>query len=213
MKSWAIHRKYFKGALLAAALLAMCTATGCGRHVRTAEDITPGNSSGTKLDWRYGAQDIRIQTAKINQQIMDRWFAKTGYQCTQGKPRIIITEVDNRTNCYIPTDMIRDIIEGVAINDGRYSVVVGNYQDEKELDKLMAKITCDPKYGNSSKPQFGNATAPQFLGKMRITKAVTSDRFYDYEDYRMTVTLYDIETQEAIDSAWDVLSKRVSVCR
>jgi hypothetical protein len=32
---------------------------------------------------------------------------------------------------------------------------------------------------------------------------------FDYEDYRMTVTLYDIETKEAIDSAWDVLSKKV----
>jgi hypothetical protein len=184
--------------------------TACGRHIRTARDVTPGNCPATRLDWRYGAGDIRIQTTKINRQLMDRWFAKTGFVWSQGcKPRIIITQVDNRTDCYISTDMIRDIIEGVAIDDGRYSIIVGDCQDEKELDKIMAKISCDPKYSNGSRLAENGAIAPQFLGKVRITKSTTSDCYYDYEDYRMTVTLYDIETQEAIDSAWDVLSKRV----
>ncbi len=140
---------------------------------------------------------------------MDRWLARTGYNCLNGKPRIIITCIDNRTDHYISTDMIRDIIEGVAIDDGRFTVVVGDSSDEQELDNLMAKITQDPKYANSSRLTPGQATAPQFLAKVRITKAVTSDHFYDYEDYRMTITLYDIETQEAIDSAWDVLTKKV----
>lgn len=141
---------------------------------------------------------------------MDRWLEKTGYNVHNGKPRIVITEIDNRTDNYIPTDMIRDIIECVAIDDGRYTVVVGNARDERELDVFMNKILRDPKYANSSGSiRSGNATVPQFLAKIRITKAVTSDRFYDYEDYRMTVTLYDIETQEAIDSAWDILSKKV----
>lgn len=196
--------------LIATLLASTVGLSSCScRHFRYAKDITPGNPSCEKLDWRYGAGDIRIQTTKINRQLMDRWFAKTGWDCKSGKPRIIITDIDNRTDCYIPTDMIRDIIEGAAIDDGRYTVVVGDYCDERELDMLMCKITHDPKYNNSSRLQAGQATAPQFLGKIRITKAVTSDRFYDYEDYRMTVTLYDIETQEAIDSAWDVLSKKV----
>jgi hypothetical protein len=190
------------------ALLAI-TATSCCRRVRTAQDITPGNPCCKKLDWRYGANDIRIQTSKITCQLMDRWLIKTGYNMQCGKPRIIITDIDNRTDRYISTDMIRDIIEGVAIDDGRFTVVVGNSRDEQELDYLMAKITQDPKYANSSRLTPGQAIAPQFLAKIRITKAVTADRFYDYEDYRMTVTLYDIETQEAIDSAWDVLSKKV----
>lgn len=107
--------------------------------------------------------------------------------------------------------MIRDIIEGVAIDDGRYTVLVGDYQDERELDFLMSKITQDPKYSNSSRLSSGKAIAPQFLAKIRLTKSVTADRYFDYEDYRMTVTLYDIETQEAIDSAWDVLSKKIRV--
>lgn len=189
----------------------LTTATSCYRSVRTAEDITPGNMC-EKLDWRYGAGDIRIQTTKITRQLFDRWYLKTGYQCESGKPRIIITEIDNCTDRFIPTDMIRDIIEGVAIEDGRFTVVVGNAQDEGELDYIMDKSTFDRKYGcSSTRLQPGVATAPRFLGKIRITKAVRSDRFYDYEDYRMTVTLYDIETQEAIDSAWDVLSKKV--CR
>lgn len=198
---------------LLACFILLSSLTSCaGRHVRTAEDITPGNIYMGKMDWRYGATDIRIQTSKINSLLMDRWIAKTGYQFECGKPRIIITQIDNRTDCYIPSDMIRDIIEGVAIDDGRYTIVVGDTQDERELDNLMAKVTMDPKYSNSSRLQPNNATAPQFLAKIRITKAVNSDCKYDYEDYRMTVTLYDIETQEAIDSAWDVLSKRVKGC-
>lgn len=187
----------------------MMSATGCGcRSVRTAEDITPGNVC-EKLDWRYGAGDIKIQTTKITRQLFDRWYARTDYQCESGKPRIIITEIDNCTDQYIPTDMIRDIIEGVAIDDGRFTVVVGNAQDECEMDYIMNKVNRAPKYNNPTKLQQGKAIAPEFLGKIRITKAVRSDRFYDYEDYRMAVTLYDIETQEAIDSAWDVLSKKV----
>lgn len=186
------------------------TLTSChSRYVRTAKDITPGNCPGTKLDWRYGAGDIRIQTSKVNSQLMDRWFARTCYDIQMGKPRIIITEIDNRTDCYISTDMIRDIIESAAIDDGRYSIIVGDTRDEQELDMLMRKIMSDQKYSNSSRLQPCQALAPQFLAKVRLTKAVTYDQWYDYEDYRMTVTLYDIETQEAIDSVWDVLTKRV----
>lgn len=195
---------------IAALTILLFGTSSCCRGVRTAVDITPGNPC-EKLDWRYGAGDIRIQTTKINRQIFDRWYQKTGYNGQCGKPRVIITEIDNCTDQYIPTDMIRDIIEGVAIDDGRYTVVVGNACDERELDGLMGKIHGHPKYNNPSRLEAGNATAPQFLGKVRITKAVRADRLYTYEDYRMSVTLYDIETQEAIDSAWDVLSKKV--CR
>ncbi len=184
------------------------SSTSC-RHPRTAVDITPGNYR-EQLDWRYGAADIRIQTTKINRQLMDRWYTKTGYQMNGCKPRMVITQIDNCTDQYIATDMIRDIIEGVAIDDGRYTIVVGNSSDEREMNYLMQKIQCDPKYSNCSRLTPGMATAPQFLGKIRITKAVRSDCNYNYEDYRFTVTLYDIETQEAIDSAWDVLSKRVT---
>ena len=181
--------------------------TSCCRSVRTAVDITPGNPC-EKLDWRYGAADIRIQTTKITRQIFDRRDLKSGYQCEAGKPRLIITEIDNCTDQYIPTDMIHDIIEGVAIDDGRFTVLVGNALDEMELDHLMGKISCHPKYNNPSRLVPGQATAPQFLGKIRITKAIRADRCYTYEDYRMTATLYDIETQEAIDSAWDVLARK-----
>lgn len=185
------------------------TASCSSRCMRTATDVTPGNC-GEKMDWRYGATDIRIQTTKVTRQLMDRWYSRAAENGVNGcKPRIIITEIDNRTDTFISTDIIRDIIEGVAINDGRFSIVVGDYQDERELDGLMCKVMQDPKYSNCSRLTPNQATAPQFLGKIRITKAVTSDRSYDYEDYRMTVTLYDIETQEAIDSAWDVLTKKV----
>lgn len=161
------------------------------------------------MDWRYGAADIRIQTTKITSYLMDKWFARTHWDCALGKPRLIITGIDNCTDCYISTDMIRDIIEGVAVNDGRFIVVVGDAWDERELDVRMDKILNDPKYRNSSQLQDRQAIAPQFLAKIRLTKAVNSDNYFDYEDYRMTVTLYDIETQEVVDSAWDVLSKKV----
>ncbi len=191
--------------------LVLVGASGCGRNVRTARDVTPGNEGETKLDWRYGANDIRIQTSKINKQLVDRWYAKTGYRMERNdrRPRIIFTEFDNRTDMFVPTDMIRDIIEGVAINDGRYTIVVGDSHDKKEIDSLLTELVTDPKYSRTSRPQLGEALAPQFLAKMRITKAATEQPRYIIEDYRMTITLYDIETGEAIDSAWDVLRKEV----
>lgn len=140
---------------------------------------------------------------------MDRWFVRTNWDCRNGLPRIVITEIDNRTDCYISTDMIRDIFEGAAINDGRFTITVGDMWDEQELDQRMQRIACDPKYNSQTKPAYGKASAPQFLAKVRITKAVSASKRFDYEDYRMAVTLYDIETQEAVDSAWDVLRKRV----
>lgn len=201
------HRLLIQASLF---VMLMAALTSCSyRSIRTAEDITPDNIGCEKLDWRYGAGDIKIQTAKLNKQLMDHWFEKTCYDIRYGRPRLVITEIDNRTDNYIPTDMIRDIIECVAIEDGRYTVIVGDACDERELDFFMNKILHDPKYADISRIKAGKALAPQFLAKIRITKAVTADRFYDYEDYRMTVTLYDIETQEAIDSAWDVLSKRI----
>lgn len=189
--------------------LALSILTSCNRSVRTAHDITPGNAFNEKLDWRYGAGDIRIQTTKVTKDLMDRWYYKSGWLRENGKPRIVITEIDNRTDAYISTDMIRDIIESVAIDDGRFTVVVGDYQDAQELDYFMDRISHDPQYNNSSKLQANTSIAPQFLGKVRITKAQTADQRYDYQDYRMTITLYDIQTKEAIDSAWDVLSKKV----
>lgn len=201
---------YMKRFMIPLILLTATAATSCSHSVRQAQDITPGNNHCQKMDWRYGASDIRIQTAKITSTLFDRWYLKAGWDLRcPNKPRIIITEVDNRTDQYISTDMIRDIIEGVAIDDGRFSIVVGDARDERELDCLMGKILNHPKYSNSSRLVPGQAVAPQFLGTIRITKASNSDRFFDYEDYRMTLTLYDIETQEAIDSAWDVLSKKV----
>ncbi|MGK5594023.1 MAG: hypothetical protein ACSNEK_01525 [Parachlamydiaceae bacterium] len=188
--------------------------TGCGcRYIRTAKDVTPGNCPHVKLDWRYGASDMTIQTSKITNELMSRWYSKTDWDLTSGKPRIIITHVDNRTDRYISTDSIRDIIEEVAVQDGRFSVLVGDARDERELDTLMAKIQNHPKYRNESRPALNGTPAPQFLAKIRLTKNVTSDRFYDYETYRMVLTLYDIQTQEIIDSAHDTLIKKVQACR
>ncbi|KAF3363080.1 hypothetical protein PHSC3_000265 [Chlamydiales bacterium STE3] len=195
------------------ALLIICTGCTCHRQVRTAQDITPGNCTKAKLDWRYGANDIQIQTQKITFELMNRWYAKTGWNKQCGKPRLIVTQVDNRTDQYISSDLIRDIIEEVAVNDGRFSILVGDFQDELELDSLMAKIKCHPKYSKERQTMSSGALVPQFLSKIRITKAVNSDHFYDYENYRMTITLYDIETQEVIDSAQDVLIKKVKAHR
>lgn len=196
-----------KTAVLALTLLA----AGCGRDLRTAEDVTPGNQKETQLSWKYGANDIRIQTTKITKELVDRWFAKSDYNIKMGKPRIIITQVDNRTDMVIPTDMIRDIIESVAIDDGRVTIVVGDAKDEQELDKLLSKVRQDPKYSKTSRLEAGQVTAPQFLAKIRLVKAMTEQKRYDLEDYRMTITLYDIETEEAIDSAVDVLRKKVQI--
>ncbi|MCB1149881.1 MAG: hypothetical protein KDK48_06915, partial [Chlamydiia bacterium] len=112
---------------------------------------------------------------------------------------------------YLSTEMIRDIFENVAASDGRFAVVVGNTSDTCELDSLMERILNDPKYANSSRIKEGQAIAPQFLVKVRITKANNFSPAYLYEDYRMSVTLYDIETQTIVDSAQDLLRKRVKM--
>ncbi|MDR3624810.1 MAG: hypothetical protein P4L16_06700 [Chlamydiales bacterium] len=192
-------------------LMGTLLTTACHtRHIRTAYDATPGNLQESELDWRYGANDIRIQTTKLTRILMNRWFYKTGYSiATCGKPRIILTEIDNRTDMYISTDMIRDIFEGIAINDGRFIIVVGDKKDEKELDSLMCKQQEAQKYQNPSKLTPCMAITPEFLAKVRITKAITTTPCYDIEDYRMTLTLYDIETQTCIDQAFDILRKHV----
>lgn len=200
---------YKKINYLLAALILITLSSCTYRRIPTAMDITPGNPT-RKLGVQYGAFDIRIQTSKINSQLMDRWFAKTGYDCTCIKPRIIIADVDNCTDQYISLDIVRDIFEAAAIDDGRYTVVVGNIDDEYQMDYLMDKIQNHPKYDNCSKLQKNLAIAPEFLAKVRITKAVTCLESCTMETYRMQVTLYDIETQQAIDSAWDVLEKRVN---
>lgn len=191
-------------------LLALSLA-GCGRQIRTAQDITPGNAKENQLSWKYGANDIRIQTTKVTSELVDKWFARTGYARNGQKPRIIITQIDNRTDMVISTHMIRDIIESVAIEDGRVSIMVGDAKDEAELNELLDKITHDPKYANSTRLAADQSKAPQFLAKIRLVKALTEQKRYDIEDYRMTITLYDIETGEALDSAYDVLRKKVQL--
>lgn len=188
------------------------TLTACHcRHLRTAIDVTPGNPKECDLDWHYGANDIRIQTTKLSKTLMDRWYTKTKCKVdTFDKPTIVFGGIENRTDMYISTDLIQDVLEGVAINDGRFKIVVSHAKDEHELDCLMYKQQCNPKYCNASKLDPYSATAPHFLAKLRITKAKTKTPCYDIEDYRMTMTLYDIESQECIDQAFDLLRKVVS---
>ena len=184
--------------------------TACHHHVRTAIDATPGNPRECELDWRYGANDIRIQTTNLSKTLMDRWFNKTKYLFNpQEKPTIVFGGIDNQTDMFIPSELIQDVLEGVAINDGRFRITVSYAKDEKELDCLMCKQQLSPKYQNSSKLEPCQAIAPRFLAKLRITKAATKTPCYDIEDYRMTMTLYDIETQECIDQAFDLLRKFV----
>ncbi|HEX4839903.1 MAG TPA: hypothetical protein VFU89_05640, partial [Rhabdochlamydiaceae bacterium] len=197
-----------KQALLALSLILL---TGCGRNIRTAEDVTPGNIKETCMSWKYGATDIRIQTGKITKELVDRWIAKTKYDITHGKPRIIITHIDNRTDMVISTDMIRDIIEHAAVDDGRVTMLVGDAKNEQELDMWLKKITKDPKYAKKSRVERNEVQAPQFLAKIRIVKAMTEQKRYDIEEYLMTLTLYDLETQEIVDSATDLLRKKVRI--
>lgn len=193
-------------------LIAAVGAASCGRNIRTAEDITPGHYQETCLDWKYGATDIRIQTEKVTDILMQKWWNVARNDiAAKGKARIVITEVDNRTDQYISTDMIRDIIEEVAVNDGRFTITVGDAKDENELDRLVAKAGHDPKYRQEGRPQVGQATAPNFIAKIRITKAVTHQKRYDLEHYRFAITLYDIQNQEAIDSASDTMYKKVEI--
>ena len=172
-------------------ILSLLLCTACqSRHVRMARDVTPGNPVETQLNWRYGANDMRIQTTKLTKILMDRWQQKT---CSTLKPTITLTEVDNRTDMYIPTDMLRDILEGVAINDGRFTMLCGDAKDERELFNRGMQ----------------GRQVPQFLAKVRLTKAHTETPGYIIEDYRMTMTLYDVESGACVDQSFDLLRKHV----
>lgn len=200
-------KKIISVSLLALTLVSSSCAK---RHVRQACDITPGNYGCEIMDWTYGAGDIKIQSRNICAHLMDRWYASSDPRVAYGaKPRLTISSVDNRTDMYISTDMIRDIIEGIAVEDGRFEVVVGDCADEQILDATLSDIETNPKYQQSRRPQYGKVKAPEFLAKILITKAVSRTDYYDYEDYRMTVKLFDVETQELIDSASDTLQKKV----
>ncbi len=186
--------------------------SACGRNIRTAQDVTPGHEKESCLDWKYGATDIKIQTSHVTSELMNLWWAMTKEDiATKGTANIIITDVDNRTDQIISAAMIRDIIEEVAVEDGRFRIVVGDTQDEKELDTLLDKTLRDPKYDQKTRPQAGIVQAPQFLAKIRITKATTHQKRHDIEHYRFSITLYDVETHEAVDSASDTLYKKVSL--
>ncbi len=200
-----------KQVLMAPSLLLALLLAGCGRNIRTAEDITPGNTKETHMSWKYGATDIRIQTGKLTKELVDRWAQRTHYDFASGKPRIIVTHMDNRTDMVISTDMIRDIIEHTAVEDGRVTMVVGDSKDERELDTWLQKILKDPKYSNKSRVDNREVTAPQFLAKIRLVKAMTEQKRYDIEEYLMTLTLYDLETQQIVDSATDILRKKVKI--
>jgi hypothetical protein len=197
----------YKRSLLALALIL----SGCGRNIRTAEDVTPGNCKETCLNWKYGLTDIKIQTGKITKELVDRWVARTHYDVAQGKPRIIVTQIDNRTDMVISTDMIRDIVESAAVQDGRITMVVGDAKNEQELDTWLQKILKNPKYSTKSRVDNHEVLAPQFLAKIRLVKAMTEQKRYDLEEYLMTLTLYDLETQEIVDSATDILRKKVKI--
>ncbi len=140
---------------------------------------------------------------------MDSWYRRTGYDCRKGKPRLIITEIDNRTDQYVCLDMMRDIFESIAVEDGRFTVTVGDARDEAELDYLLDKIVDSDKYSADTQLEPCQVIAPRFLAKVRLTKGTNSTRLCDYEEYRLTVTLYDIQTQQVLDSSWDVLRKQV----
>jgi hypothetical protein len=160
------------------------------------------------LNYRYGANDIFIQTSRLAKTLMDRWFVETKYiPRSTLKPIIQFGTIENKTDSYISLEMIHDIFESVATLDKRFVVVASHSKDENELDLLLKKQIQSEKYSDVTRCIPNQVTAPRFLAKLRITKAKSAGSNFDIEDYRMTMTLYDIETQEIIDQAFDLLRK------
>ncbi|MBB65571.1 MAG: hypothetical protein CMO81_10970 [Waddliaceae bacterium] len=158
---------------------------------------------------RYTADDLCYQSALVAKQLIDRWENQFEKQIDKKeKPRLLINDLDNRTDVPLSHKDVSKYLDLIAAKDGRFTVKLGNTQDEQENDMMMDRYLSDPHYSTDATPDHPNGKAPQFLTKIRLSKAVTSDQVYNYEDYRLSILLYDIETQELIDSAWDVLRKQ-----
>ena len=173
----------FISAWIAFGLISLIT-TSCGVAPAQVEPC-----SSTVVDWRYGASEIRVQAGNASRALMERWFATTGHDCHKIRPRLLIVNFNNETDCYIPQDVVCDAIFRAASDDGRYSMELG-----------------------ATNPRINSWHRPTFIGEITLSKELTPGTSCDIEKFRLTIDLYETESKEFIDSAQDILWKKLHKC-
>ncbi len=144
----------------------------------------PGFRRGEKAAAQRVAWQYGANDLRIQATKVNKKLIENWLEGHEGKPLLYIAEVDNRTDWHIDTEMLQDIFTNVAINDGRYDVTMEE-PDTGDIPVLRATIL--------------------------LTKKATKLKYFEYEDYIMTITVFDNDNQQKIDSAWDILRKRVEI--
>ncbi len=188
--------------------------TGCRGKIHTVQDLTGTPRIGERIDWRYNAQDVRLQAKYIMKELVTRWYNNTGYKAIHHvTPHIIFAEIENRSDAFISLEAFQDVLHALSIEDTRYTVEVHNVQNERELNALISKMKENPHYAPTSKVHVDQVLPPQIFAKFYLSHEVSSGNQVEYLDYRMTITFYDFETREPIDSISDTLRKKINTKR
>jgi len=177
---------------------AQCTSCSRGRL-----DIEPYDYGENPQCWEYGPAAIRAQTAAIMKPLMDDWYAKNGERFD--RPRILLTNINNTTGEYIASNEVRGAFDSVADQDGRFTVIIADAVDNCEFKRVTNEFDKIQKSEDEIRVKDGEKIIPDFFAKIRFKKVETCS----YEEYWMTIALYDVGTKELIGSGSNVFRRQL----
>lgn len=153
--------------------------------------------------WEYGPSVIRAQTVVILKQLIDDWYVKNGERFD--KPRILLTRINNTTGEYIASNEVRAAFQSAADEDGRFTVILEDVVDNCEFNQVTNAFDKIQKREDEARIKEGEKIIPDFFAKIRFKKVGTSP----YEEYWMTIALYDVETKELIGSGSNIFRRNL----
>jgi len=192
--------------LFSLCLISASVLTGCS-YTRMFSDYTPVYFEEV-TESPCQPEEIQQQFAFIIGQLLDRLLTDNRYTCQNGKPLFVFTGMENFSDLEISSGMILDIIEEVSIIDGRFITDGKFLKDEEELGSVINKIIRSLKCSSFYRVPDYYKGFPQFLTKITLEKNLHSECCPSYENYCMTVTLYDPYTKEEVDSESNIFWER-----
>lgn len=153
--------------------------------------------------WEYGPSIIRKQTIAILKPLIDEWYAKNGERFD--KPRILLTRINNTTGEYIASNEVRAAFQSAADDDGRFTVILEDVVDDCEFKRVTNAFDKIQKSEDEIRVKDGEKIIPDFFAKIRFQKV----KACPFEEYWMTIALYDIETKELIGSGTNVFRRKL----
>jgi hypothetical protein len=165
--------------------------------------IEPYNYGENAQCWEYGPSVIRAQTITILKPLMDDWYAKNGERFD--KPRILLTRINNTTGEYIASNEVRAAFQSAADDDGRFTVILEDVADDCEFNRVTNAFDKIQKREDEIRVKEGEKIIPDFFAKIRFKKVEACP----YEEYWMTIALYDVETKALIGSGTNVFRRQL----